>query len=349
MPTLNSPAPTEHFQVTALRQLPTSQARMPLLVTETALPTSSAPAIRPSEHAFLAEMQQQPMQQEQLPLQTPIQFVIGIGVFLMGLLIVNIGDADDDGGDVVDIAHPAPDDEETVAGGDVVDTAHPVPTDEETVAGGDVVDAAQSVRTDQDSIVGGDVVDAAHPARSDGGTVAGGDSSKPWKKTHRGTRGGKNKKKKNAPPDTQPDASATGPSDLPLMSEYQGSQQSAQAQEPVNTQSQESANEANDSGLSSRNRHGRDGADDMAAAAVQQAPVDNNSAVNDSADEQPAGSTAEPGNSEPWKTPRKSKRGVLSQQPDEEPERYGQQSNEDQAPTTAFSSNDRRYNRTKKW
>ncbi|KAJ2344212.1 hypothetical protein GGH92_004584 [Coemansia sp. RSA 2673] len=116
-------------------------------------------------------------------------------------------------------------------------------------------------------------------------------------------------KKKNAPPDTQPDGAATGPSDPPLTSEYQGSQQSAQAQEPVNTQSQEPANEAHDSGSSSENRHGQDGANDMAAAAVQQAPVDDDGAVNDSVDEQPAGSAAEPGNSVPSKKTRRSKRG----------------------------------------
>ncbi|KAJ2443803.1 hypothetical protein GGI03_007943, partial [Coemansia sp. RSA 2337] len=97
--------------------------------------------------------------------------------------------------------------------------------------------------------------------------------------------------------------------DPPLTSEYQGSQQSAQAQEPVNTQSQEPANEAHDSGSSSENRHGQDGANDMAAAAVQQAPVDDDGAVNDSADEQPAGSAAEPGNSVPSKKTRRSKRG----------------------------------------
>ncbi|KAJ2252731.1 hypothetical protein GGI13_003108 [Coemansia sp. RSA 455] len=208
---------------------------------------------------------------------------------------------------VVAATHPAPTDEETVDGDTVVDAAYPAHIDDETVARDAVVDNTQADRVVQETVDGGDVVDAAHPARSDGGTVAGGDNSKPWRKTHRGTRGGKNKK--NAPPDIQPGGSATGPSDLPLMSEYQGSQQSAQAQEPVNTQSQEAANEANDSGSSLRNRHGQDGADDMAAAAVQQAPVDNNSAVNDSADEQPTRSAAEPGNSEPWKNPRKSKRG----------------------------------------
>ncbi|KAJ2098188.1 hypothetical protein GGI09_003446 [Coemansia sp. S100] len=126
MPTLNSPTPTEHLQVTALRQLPTSQVRMPLLVTETALPTSSAPAIRPSEHALLLEMQQQPMLQDLLPLQMPVQFVIGVVISLAGLLIVNIGEADDDGNTVVDGAHPVPTDDETVTSSDIIDAVHPM-------------------------------------------------------------------------------------------------------------------------------------------------------------------------------------------------------------------------------
>ncbi|KAJ2033214.1 hypothetical protein H4S03_005801 [Coemansia sp. S3946] len=48
---------------------------------------------------------------------------------------------------------------------------------------------------------------------------------------------------------------------------------------------------------------------DMAAAAVQQAPVDDDGTVNGSADEQPAGSAAEPGNPEPCKKTHRSKRG----------------------------------------
>ncbi|KAJ2029039.1 hypothetical protein H4S03_007583, partial [Coemansia sp. S3946] len=305
---------------------------------------------RPTEPALLWGEQLLPPPMPQYLAISIVSFMVGCVVTTVAIQYVQgtVGEAAND---------------ETVDGGDVVDAAQADRVDQGTVPGIEVVDAAQSARTNQDTVAEDTVVDAAHPARSDGGTVAGGDGSKPWRKTHRGTRGGKNKK--NAPPDTQPDGSATGPSDLPLMSEYQGSQKSAQAQEPVNTQSQKPANEANDSGSSLRNRYGQDGANDMAAAAVQQAPVDSNSAVNDSADEQPAGSAAEPGNSEPWKSPRKSKRGgvkvrarlerrlerlaaTASQQPDEEPDRYSQQSNEDQAPATAFSSNNRRYNRTKK-
>ncbi|KAJ2423314.1 hypothetical protein GGF41_003189, partial [Coemansia sp. RSA 2531] len=48
---------------------------------------------------------------------------------------------------------------------------------------------------------------------------------------------------------------------------------------------------------------------DVATVATQPVPVDNNSAVNDSADVKPAGSAAEPGNSEPWKKCHRSKRG----------------------------------------
>ncbi|KAJ2012235.1 hypothetical protein GGI14_005887, partial [Coemansia sp. S680] len=436
MPTLNSPTPTEHFQVTALRQPPTSQGRTPLLVTETALPTSSAPAIRPGEHALLLETQQQPMQREQLPLQTPFQFVIGIGVFLTGLLIVNIGDTDDDGGDVVDAAHPARNDDETVAGTEVVDAAQSARTDQGTVDGSDVAGTVQSDHVDIETVDGSDVADAAQAGLVDNKT-ANRNSTAAAVDLARASRDGTTEYETaedylsysndvvqafrrrhgsmlrlvrdqeqtsqiafvgphveragplwfdsmlhllqcygqhrygievhvvpddqatcdcsdcksavstfgavtepqphsssaeledsamahSAPRDSslsseyqcgqQFDEDQAAPDtqlndDPPLTSEYQGSQQSAQAQEPVNTQSQEPANEAHDSGSSSENRHGQDGVNDMAAAAVQQAPVDDDGAVNDSVDEQPAGSAAEPGNSVPSKKTRRSKRG----------------------------------------
>ncbi|KAJ2240235.1 hypothetical protein GGI13_007739, partial [Coemansia sp. RSA 455] len=436
MPTLNSPTPTEHFQVTALRQPPTSQGRTPLLVTETALPTSSAPAIRPGEHALLLETQQQPMQREQLPLQTPFQFVIGIGVFLTGLLIVNIGDTDDDGGDVVDAAHPARNDDETVTGTEVVDAAQSARTDEETVDDSDVAGTVQSDHVDIETVDGNDVADAAQADIVDNKT-ADQNSTAAAVDLARASRDGTTEYETaedyfsysndvvqafrrrhgsmlrlvrdqeqtsqiafvgphveragplwfdsmlhllqcygqhrygievhvvpddqatcdcsdcksavstfGAVTEPQPHSSSaeledsamahSGPRDSslsseyqcdqqfdedqaapatqlnddpPLTSEYQGSQQSAQAQEPVNTQSQEPANEAHDSGSSSENRHGQDGVNDMAAAAVQQAPVDDDGAVNDSVDEQPAGSAAEPGNSVPSKKTRRSKRG----------------------------------------
>ncbi|KAJ2074787.1 hypothetical protein GGI16_008641 [Coemansia sp. S142-1] len=101
------------------------------------------------------------MQREQLPLQTPFQFVIGIGVFLTGLLIVNIGDTDDDGGDVVDAAHPARNDDETVTGTEVVDAAQSARTDEETVDDSDVAGTVQSDHVDIETVDGNDVADAA--------------------------------------------------------------------------------------------------------------------------------------------------------------------------------------------
>ncbi|KAJ2422286.1 hypothetical protein GGF41_003559, partial [Coemansia sp. RSA 2531] len=121
MLTLNSPTPTEHLQVIAFRQPLTSQVCTPLLVTETVLPTSSARAIRPSEHALLLEMQQQPMQRDLLLLQLPIRFIISIVISVVGLLVGNIGNADDDGNTVVDGAHPMPTDDETVTSNDIID------------------------------------------------------------------------------------------------------------------------------------------------------------------------------------------------------------------------------------
>ncbi|KAJ2253998.1 hypothetical protein GGI13_002393 [Coemansia sp. RSA 455] len=245
-----------------------------------------------------------------LPPPMPQYLAISIVSFMVGCVVTTVA-IQYGQGTVGEAAN-----DETVAGGDVVDAAHPVSTDGEAVVGGDIASPVQAGRVIQETVAGLEVVDAAQSARTDQGTVDGGDEE-------------------------------------------------TVAGDAVDAAHLARIDQANDSGSSSRNRHGQDGADDMAAAAVQQAPVNDNGAVNGSADEQPAGSATEPGNSEPGKKTHRSKRGGVkvrarlerrlerqsnmpAEEP-EEPERYGQQSNEDQAPTTAFSSNNRRYNRTKKW
>ncbi|KAJ1922655.1 hypothetical protein GGI09_001393 [Coemansia sp. S100] len=357
---------------------------------------------RPTEPALLWGEQLLPPPMSQYLAISIVSFMVGCVVTTVVIQYGQgtVGEATNNetvaGGNVVDAAHPAPTDDETVAR-DVIDTVHPARIDEETVAGGEavdtvqtdrvdddgtvavieVVDAAQSARTDQNTIVGGeavdtaqtdrvddetvdgDAVDAAHPARSDEETIAR-DTVDTAQLAHINDETIARDTVVDAAHPTRNDDETIDDSDA--VEAVQADRVDNEAVAGI---------EVVDAAQSARSDQGTIAGGyvkirNMAASAVQQAPVDDDGTVNDSADKQPSGSASEPGNSEPWKKCHRSKRGgvkvrarlerrlerlaaTASQQPDEEPARYGQQSNEDQAPTTAFSSNDRRYNRTKKW
>ncbi|KAJ2881007.1 hypothetical protein H4R27_004363 [Coemansia aciculifera] len=252
-PTTTSPKPTANFQVTALRHPPTSQDCTPLWSTETAIPTSSAPAIRPTDHAMLLDKQHPPMQHEKLPLPMPFQVLIGIAIFLLGLLLAKIrqNDAADDehlatvGDDGGDDAVTTNDDEQPAPVVQVVAADEAAAEDETS----DMAAAAtqQAPVVEDNSANNNGAVDAQLD-----GSASGPNNSKPNKKTHRGCRGGQ-KKKKNTLPDTQPDESATWPSDS-SSSRCQDDQQSYEGRAPVDTQPSGPATTGPSNASSLRNR-----------------------------------------------------------------------------------------------
>ncbi|KAJ2351978.1 hypothetical protein GGH92_001529 [Coemansia sp. RSA 2673] len=264
---------------------------------------------RPTEPALL-------WGEQLLPPPMPQYLAISIVSFMVGCVVTTVAiqygqgtvgeaanDETVDGGNVVDAAHPAPTDDETVAG-DVVDTVHPARINEETVAGGEavdtvqtdrvdddgtvavieVVDAAQSARTDQDTIVGGEAVDTAQTDRVDDETVDGdaADAAHPARSDEETVAGGE-------AVDTAQTDRVDDDGTVAVIEVVDAAQSARTDQDSI--------------------AGGDVDIRDVATVATQPVPVDNNSAVNDSADVKPAGSAAEPGNSEPWKKCHRSKRG----------------------------------------